>query len=715
MDQIYINSIVNSVPSFNITSIDFTDCNNNGKFILIGSLSLDMNKDLRFQLPISYPENVTAVCSMKLSNKNSNMQISCQSNENFDNEIFKIAQISIFDDNKNEILTIEKYEEKYDKKIICENSKIITVNEKIENSSPISFRQVCKYKFENKKASFFFAGLTPKNLRKGTKIIITVLLYFKDNSKRENNIDCILESDVNPPIGGYAQGDFNCESDVIEGNLEELEILSSNNITGTENLKDHQKSPKKTDAEIYKTRYESGIGREIDYSSPSNKLISLPILSIKRIVHDKCENKGKIQLKGSFNEQIRQKFDFEIPLSYPISTIKCNAPKANKNVEVTIDCKVQDEFYGKQKFIIEPIIIKKKNKEFLIVKKFNQNDTNIRCADYNKKQNQVSKNKYLNPKSTLIQANSLNIFGGKLIFNLIILSFEKILSQLLQLNYIIRSYSYPLRNLEEEYDESTITCEKYDEQNAVGYYKCEKNNIGISNKSLIQEFIIDSDEITGIREDNNDVLEIDEEINNGKTSNYSMAEMKEAFNNIPNITNINIKGHKECNEGVLTLEGIVTNGKISKDGEGDINFISPPDSGALCKYSTKGQNIDLECHNKYEFTDESILAENQFVNETIFVNKFYLDGPISCKVGSLSYKEADDIYADNYANKYFSKTGSSGGLSGGAIAGIVIICCLVVISIGVLIALMKNGYFVTSKSRQDSSIPPITNSSANII
>ena len=292
-----------------------------------------------------------------------------------------------------------------------------------------------------------------------------------------------------------------------------------------------------------------------------------------------------------------------------------------------------------------------------------------------------------------------------------------------KLYYTLRRSIYRLRNLEEEeeeiYEENEINCTLINDTNTnnIHYYEC-KNDVGINNKSLIQEIIIDSDEISGIHEGNNDIVETDEKIINGKLVNCSTPEIVEIYkkNNIANLT-INDHNINDCSDrGTFTLKGLVTNNEVSKDGEEIINYINP-DSGALCKYyrTEKNKNMSLECQNKNEFSDQSIIVGNQFINETIFLNKFVIEEPVSCEVGSLSYKEADDINADNYANKYFSKTGSSGGLSGGAIAGIVIICCLVVISIGVLIALMKNGYFVTSKSRQDSSIPPITNSSANII
>ena len=68
--------------------------------------------------------------------------------------------------------------------------------------------------------------------------------------------------------------------------MDDLQILSSYNITGTDKLKDDQKSPKLTDKKIKDTSNESGIGKEVDYSSSANKLSYLPILSIKKINND---------------------------------------------------------------------------------------------------------------------------------------------------------------------------------------------------------------------------------------------------------------------------------------------------------------------------------------------------------------------------------------------------------------------------------------------
>ena len=57
-------------------------------------------------------------------------------------------------------------------------------------------------------------------------------------------------------------------------------------ITGTDKIKDDQKSSKLTDERFRDISNESGIGKEVDYSSSANKLSYLPILSIKKINND---------------------------------------------------------------------------------------------------------------------------------------------------------------------------------------------------------------------------------------------------------------------------------------------------------------------------------------------------------------------------------------------------------------------------------------------
>ena len=158
-------------------------------------------------------------------------------------------------------------------------------------------------------------------------------------------------------------------------------------------------------------------------------------------IEDKNDNKGIIRLTAKFNENFNQKIDFDIPLSYPILSIKCTNPKANANIEFTIDCKVQKEFSNVDRLIIEPTIIKKKNKEFFIVSKTNLPLTYKNCADYNQKQIENSQQKY-NADYTFLQVNSFTLNQGKILFNLIIYHvLSSYYAPTIQLSYTLRKKS----------------------------------------------------------------------------------------------------------------------------------------------------------------------------------------------------------------------------------------------------------------------------------
>ena len=295
------------------------------------------------------------------------------------------------------------------------------------------------------------------------------------------------------------------------------------------------------------------------------------------------------------------------------------------------------------------------------------------------------------------------------------------------LNYILRNNSYLLRNLHEqgyEDDNKNYKLNKDDTKAHIGQYVCEKT-VSVADKNLVENLIITSDEISGIRDDNNDLKETDDNINKGTVSNYSDPDNKEILEKktIP-IIKINNNDTSSCNiSGTFTMKGTLNEGEIPKEGEDDIIFTNPPDSGALCKYSKtdRNKNINIECENKNEFSDQNLIIGNQFLNETYLLEKFITENPISCEVGSLSYKEVEDINEEKEKeienNKYYSKTNSSsGGLSGGAIAAIVIVCSLVVVAVGVLIVLVKNGLLLSSKVKEDTTtMPQISSSSANII
>ena len=711
------NSTIDIVPSFNITSIESTNCKVTGEFTIIGNLSSELKYDIQFELPFSSPK-ITATCIIKKSKELINVEMNCKTKGNIPNQQVKIAQTSLLDNKKKELLLIEKYNNNLDK-IVCVNSKLQIVE------YPITFRQVNKFrKLNNNKFSFLFAGLSQKNLYKGVTIKILVVFVKeiggKIEKRNQKDITCTLNSDVTPFNGGFAQADFYCE-DNLEDDADSIEIISSNNVTGiNDEIKDYEKNPKLTEEEIEKTKNTGGIGKIIDYTLQANKLDIIPIIQIISLSKNKCVDKGILKFKAKFSEDINQKLDFEIPLSYPSSSIKCSSPKAKANKEIFIDCKIQKEFYGIKEIFIEPTIIKKLNKEILFASKTNLTDIGIiNCIDYNQKLLQDLKRK--NETYTFVQTNNFKIINKRILFNLIIFQLKKKYEQTIKIIIIITKRISSLRNLEEiDEIEEEITCKKEQADELVNYI-CEGDNNNINNKTEIENFIIESDEMTGLSDINTNPIETDENIGKGLVRDFSDPELIKL--KMPRLdgTDLKVNDNNECEDGVFTIDGTLKDKEVYEKGENaELNYLYPSGSGAICNFKeTKINNpLHMECHNKDYFEYENLIIDTQMIGRHFILDRTESKGEITCSISPYSFKEAQSEEASegDVKNSYYKTKSSSSGLSGAIISAIVIICFVILVLIGIIIALIKKRVIPPSnQTNYNTSIIPISTSSASIV
>ena len=739
---------IEKLPSFTPKKIVYDKCKETGTFTLIGDISNKLDDILKFQLPLVGSEKITANCLINDTDKTKDAEIYCETNEKF-NQSIKISQ-NIIMDGKKESLIMEKYE--FGERAECANYKIKVVEQKNSNPYPILFRQMCNFKprDKNNKYSFFFAGLTDKKLPPNHIIKIIVYVFIKSGNeirKKEKEIDCFLTSQIYPENGQFTQADFNCSGD-SEEDIEDIEIISSPNVTGVEDLEDYQKSPQKTDKKINETKNdenENSIGRVFNYSIEIQKTKRVPVFEILSMYQKNCEGKGKIRIKGYFSENIEKKFDFIIPLSYPDSSIKCTAPKINANTLVYIDCKVQKEFRNKQSLIIEPRVIKKKNREVLFLKKYNY-PQDLTCSNYNEKFLEISEQKY-NAPYTFLQANNFRRKPGKgILFHLFLFRFLRDFIKQIPIKIIIIKKPTTLRHLQDENEEQeeSFNCSLRNNTEDLGDYICDSDTITINDEKDIEQFIIDSDDISGLTEDNTNPIKTDEDIALKHLVNLSDPEV---FNST-NISIFNTTSIKEtnCNEtGSFEIKGTIDDdGKnaFKNIDDFDISYINPPDSGALCRYVN--EHSDIDCYNKEEFNDEKLTIETQFINGSILLNKTQSEKRMTCAINSLSYLFSDDpsnvVSSDttndeetdkpdspysspNITNRYFTNKNSSGGLSGGAITLIVIVITVVLVGVGVLIALLKNGFLcgpkvspnLSNTNKYPTNLPQNSNSSVEVI
>ena len=134
----------------------------------------------------------------------------------------------------------------------------------------------------------------------------------------------------------------------------------------------------------------------------------------------------------------------------------------------------------------------------------------------------------------------------------------------MELNYILRNNSYLLRNLHEqgyEDDNKNYKLNKDDTKAHIGHYVFEKT-VSVADKNLVENLIITSDEISGIRDDNNDLKETDDNINKGTSSNYSDLSNKKILkkNTIPIIKINNNDVISGNDDGTFTMKGNLDGG-----------------------------------------------------------------------------------------------------------------------------------------------------------
>ena len=73
----------------------------------------------------------------------------------------------------------------------------------------------------------------------------------------------------------------------------------------------------------------------------NNGNITPPTFNIEQIDTELCAEKGKMIVTGTFDKDITEELTFEIPLSFPMSDIKCTVESATANTKVDLTCKIQ--------------------------------------------------------------------------------------------------------------------------------------------------------------------------------------------------------------------------------------------------------------------------------------------------------------------------------------------------------------------------------------
>ena len=336
------NQSIDKIPAgFTISNIKEEACRTNGIFIIEGTLSKDIENELSFSIPLTFPDGIKANCNI-LDRKKGQSQISCQVDRAIENSNIAFEKI-IIKDGIQEILNLEGFSSK--EIISCSNGLLLATEEKIENVK-VSFRQV-SYLYYNgiNGFKFFLATFANKDMNAGQILPIKISVLVGED-KKEKEAKCTLRNNVQVQEGKITQASFDCEVSLEEGeykqiqfnNIEAIKISANNEDIAGVLDEDGNLSPLATDIAINETIAKkeaneilTDLAECLDYSLEENinrELLSFEIVSIANI--NQCSS-GKVTIIGKFSSKIGEETIFDLPLSYPQTSFKCTVPKAEKD------------------------------------------------------------------------------------------------------------------------------------------------------------------------------------------------------------------------------------------------------------------------------------------------------------------------------------------------------------------------------------------------
>jgi len=185
--------VQDKIPStFKSQAVKEENWKTEGKLIIEGKLSKEEKNELKFALPLTYPEGITLSCSLT-SLQAGDSSIGCQLDRALGNDQVIIEQMTIKDGGE-KFLTIRGIASK--ENITCSDCFLQEAEEKTNIN--VAFRQISKLKDNgSNRFSFFFSGLITKAYKAGVELKIKIV-FIISGDKKEKDATCKLRSNVSP-------------------------------------------------------------------------------------------------------------------------------------------------------------------------------------------------------------------------------------------------------------------------------------------------------------------------------------------------------------------------------------------------------------------------------------------------------------------------------------------------------------------------------------
>ena len=718
------------LPTFESKSIDHSFCPTKGVLTITGKITEKLDNAKKINIPLTYPEGITLTCEFN----DDQDKIECKVDREINNKVIIIEQTVIKNGNEDyfnlkSIITEEK--------ISCSNALLQESLSK--QNSTLSFRQVSHFQNNNDGFSFVFIGLSSKKLDKGSTISININI---NNESEDREITCTLENDVDPD-NNQIQANYLCS---VNKNTNDywnslnyqsisVSISQNNNIGGVSELDETSANPAKTDEEIQRIKQKrennediSDLENIIDYYETQ---VEVNVLTLESIDMDKCNTTGKLTIKGTFSNEITEKINFDLPLSYPNEEFKCELNEVSANTLTTITCKAFSTIISIENIVIEKKMIKKKSKELFIIsgKSFNLNGKKS-CENYDTVRRALLEQR-MNSKISFSLMENIEIVDQALQYFMAFeresddIPFEELYSFVNSINVATRRF---LRVLDTNtISDIPVTCRLNQSLvvGSIGGYNCKSDTNDI--KGTLLSMTLDTDEIGNIQGIDN--VNLKSTTNSNNKIDYTNIENLKKLGELPNVNIISINGESCSTNGQYIIYGLISDTSNVEEKYSNINiFMSSTNSIGLCEVNINkdDKNITIICQNKDKFDISQIRIEKSLIQDSEGNNIFQIRSytspeQFSCDISlnSLIITEPENTIPEQEVKepeqepeqepestkKSFSLRywGKSNGLSGGTIAAIVIPIVLVVIALVIVFILMKKGFLSKKNSYDETS------------
>ena len=361
----YLEEEVKINPIFNIDYIKDSDtCGETGKFILVGATTDDITEDVKFDLPLTYPNDILK-CEMIASKKNDKIEITCKSTFGFKDVQNIIFEQRLITKKNKELVIIPNKQINLDQMINCidyNSAKIQLVKQR--SNSGLFFLQISK--FAPLLNSFkFFMALTRRETKVPFKKTHELPVKLKFSNKMFlRNLEEVLSGvkakcDINNELQtDYAAGYDCANSDSFSGTPQSMEIE-------TAKIEDIGGIPESANPD--KLNY------NIDYSLLQNlkTIDDLPTVEIQNINADTCSENGEFNMTAILNKNGNLKSiysDVWITFSVPETRGLCEIIIKDKNMSMT--CQNEENFYITQIFIERQAVQDSEGNEIFFIESF---------------------------------------------------------------------------------------------------------------------------------------------------------------------------------------------------------------------------------------------------------------------------------------------------------------------------------------------------------